>query len=107
MKKAKKASTQHVAQVNAPTVPAVPQVDPGLINTIGALKAMASTYNLIESGSYKLSQQPQAMASLAAIRSIYEDLRANIIAHPDCNKTPEGRELVASEAAKDKQEEVK
>lgn len=80
--------------------PKAPQIDPKLISSVQAMRALATCYNLFSEGMFKHEAHGAVQASKNFIRTLHDQVTAEVLSHPESNKVDEIRAMRDQKAAK-------
>lgn len=94
LESADNAAGQAVADQNTQApAPTTPQVDPALLNTVGALRGITIAHNLLDNGFFNHKDTEAVRSSMKFLRNLHQELAATALAHPDADKVAELADL--------------
>lgn len=69
------------------------EVPKDLADKVGALKALATTHNLLQEASFRSSFLPAVQDSLSFLKILHQQMQDECLAHPDCDKVEDLKKL--------------
>ena len=76
------------------------EIAPELTQKVQALRALVTTYNLFNEGSFPLRCMQAALSAQNFLQSLHGSLVEEALAHPDADKVPEIKEMKDQKAAR-------
>lgn len=75
--------------------PQEPEIAKDLLENVGALRAIATIYSLLDRGMYNHNQAHLVQQSLEFVRALHKQVSETALAHPQADLIPELQQLKA------------